>query len=100
MNEELIRDAEYISDWPGKEYEEKCYTDNYTRSFKNYKMKIEKELNISLNNQEDYNRPFSMGELDTAISKSSDSSPGTEYFLITSGKLASTNHTGPSPQLF
>ena len=86
INDELITDVQDIADTLAKEFADKSSSNNYNQNFQNHKMKAEKtKLNFSSNNREDYNQPFSKAELDSAISKSHDSSPGPDdihYQLI------------------
>ena len=50
---------------------------NYTEKFKNIKQQKEKRnLKFSSDNPETYNQPFSLSELEDALSKAHDSSPG------------------------
>ena len=52
-------------------------SENYTQKFKNLKQQKEKRnLKFSSDNSETYNQPFSLSELEDALSKAHDSSPG------------------------
>ncbi len=72
----MITDVWDIADTLAKESANKSSSDNYTQNFQNHKKTEKTKLNFSSNNKEDYNQPFSKAELESAISKSQDSSPG------------------------
>ena len=83
---ELVTDVQDIADSLAKDFADKSSSDNYSQNFQNHKMKAENlKLHFSLNNKEDYNQLFSVAQLDSAISKSHDPSPGPDdihYQLI------------------
>ena len=65
-----------ITDSLANEFADKSFSDYHIKSFQNHRVKAEKKkLNFSSNSKKDYDQPFSMVELGSAISKSRNLSP-------------------------
>ena len=81
-----ITDTIEIANKLGQTLANNSSSTHYTPKFQKYKKQQEKKkLNFKSNNQENYNRPFSLRELKQALKKAHDTSPGPDkihYQLI------------------
>ena len=73
VNNRKVTSKKYISNTLADAFLKNSSSENYTQKFKNIKQQKEK---FSSDNSETYNQPFSLSELEDALSKAHDSSPG------------------------
>ena len=69
--------TEQISNKLAQSFSNVSSTNNYSNAFRQHKINMEQiQLNLSDDQDEQYNRPFTMKELNHALSDTSDTSPG------------------------
>ena len=77
QNNQLITDTKQISDSLASKFAHNSSTDHYSPKFQRYKRQAErKPLRFRSDNNEEYNQKFSLFELESALNRSPDTSPG------------------------
>ena len=74
---QLITDGKSIANTLAETFAHNSSTNNYSPAFQNYRQQVENTpIDFSSNNQEDYNEPLTLTELNRALQQSHDSAVG------------------------